>query len=90
MAEIQRLRCRVAFHALQFRPEIQMLGRRMVHKYVYLWVEQIDLHLLCFHVDYSLVFLGAANFGGPLKCVILHVPVFQNKMIMWFLRNYRV
>ncbi|XP_027366528.1 protein EMBRYO SAC DEVELOPMENT ARREST 30 isoform X2 [Abrus precatorius] len=32
MAEIQRLRCRVAFHALQFRPEIQMLGRRMVHK----------------------------------------------------------
>ncbi|TKY74022.1 GDP-fucose protein O-fucosyltransferase [Spatholobus suberectus] len=32
MAEIQRLRCRVAFHALQFRPEIQMLGHRMVHK----------------------------------------------------------
>ncbi|BAT78912.1 hypothetical protein LR48_Vigan04g112200 [Vigna angularis] len=32
MAEIQRLRCRVAFHALQFRPEIQTLGRRMVHK----------------------------------------------------------
>ncbi|XP_061364070.1 protein EMBRYO SAC DEVELOPMENT ARREST 30 [Gastrolobium bilobum] len=32
MAEIQRLRCRVSFHALQFRPEIQMLGRRMVHK----------------------------------------------------------
>ncbi|WVZ18535.1 hypothetical protein V8G54_005857 [Vigna mungo] len=29
MAEIQRLRCRVAFHALQFRPEIQALGRRM-------------------------------------------------------------
>ncbi|KAJ1385039.1 GDP-fucose protein O-fucosyltransferase [Sesbania bispinosa] len=32
MTEIQRLRCRVAFHALQFRPEIQMLGRRMVQK----------------------------------------------------------
>ncbi|KAE9590875.1 hypothetical protein Lal_00023025 [Lupinus albus] len=32
MAEVQRLRCRVAFHALQFRPEIQMLGRQMVNK----------------------------------------------------------
>ncbi|WJX34392.1 Protein EMBRYO SAC DEVELOPMENT ARREST 30 [Trifolium repens] len=32
MAEIQRLRCRVSFQALQFRPEIQMLGRRMVNK----------------------------------------------------------
>ncbi|CAL0326764.1 unnamed protein product [Lupinus luteus] len=32
MAEIQRLRCRIAFHALQFRPEIQMLGRQMVNK----------------------------------------------------------
>ncbi|KAK7278760.1 hypothetical protein RJT34_23796 [Clitoria ternatea] len=32
MVEIQRLRCRVAFHALQFRPEIQMLGNRMVNK----------------------------------------------------------
>lgn len=32
MAEIQRLRCRVAFHALQFRPEIQMLGHLMIHK----------------------------------------------------------
>ncbi|AES72618.2 auxin-independent growth promoter-like protein [Medicago truncatula] len=32
MAEIQRLRCRVSFQALQFRPEIQMLGHRMVNK----------------------------------------------------------
>ncbi|RYQ84480.1 hypothetical protein Ahy_B10g103839 isoform F [Arachis hypogaea] len=32
MENIQRLRCRVAFHALEFRPEIQRLGRRMVHK----------------------------------------------------------
>ncbi|KAF9614872.1 hypothetical protein IFM89_020969 [Coptis chinensis] len=30
MAEYQRLRCRVAFHALHFRPEIQALGHRMV------------------------------------------------------------
>ncbi|KAM2450786.1 hypothetical protein ACFX1W_008326 [Malus domestica] len=33
MAEFQRLRCRVAFHALQFRPEIQMLGHKMVERY---------------------------------------------------------
>ncbi|KAI5316494.1 hypothetical protein L3X38_036201 [Prunus dulcis] len=32
MAELQRLRCRVAFHALQFRPEIQILGHRMVER----------------------------------------------------------
>ncbi|XP_050123642.1 protein EMBRYO SAC DEVELOPMENT ARREST 30-like isoform X2 [Malus sylvestris] len=32
MAEFQRLRCRVAFHALQFRPEIQMLGHKMVER----------------------------------------------------------
>ncbi|OWM73207.1 hypothetical protein CDL15_Pgr001321 [Punica granatum] len=32
MDELQRLRCRVAFHALQFRPEIQALGRRMVER----------------------------------------------------------
>ncbi|KAK6289084.1 hypothetical protein POUND7_000625 [Theobroma cacao] len=32
MSEFQRLRCRVAFHALQFRPEIQILGRRMVER----------------------------------------------------------
>ncbi|KAF6139251.1 hypothetical protein GIB67_001669 [Kingdonia uniflora] len=31
-AEYQRLRCRVAFHALHFRPEIQVLGRRMVER----------------------------------------------------------
>ncbi|KAF5204355.1 O-fucosyltransferase family protein [Thalictrum thalictroides] len=30
MAEYQRLRCRVAFHALHFRPEIQALGHQMV------------------------------------------------------------
>ncbi|TXG66355.1 hypothetical protein EZV62_007630 [Acer yangbiense] len=30
MSELQRLRCRVSFHALQFRSEIQILGRRMV------------------------------------------------------------
>ncbi|KAK8628289.1 hypothetical protein V6N13_063998 [Hibiscus sabdariffa] len=32
MSEFQRLRCRVAYHALQFRPEIQILGRRMVER----------------------------------------------------------
>ncbi|KAH7666716.1 GDP-fucose protein O-fucosyltransferase protein [Dioscorea alata] len=32
MAEYQRLRCRVAFHALQFRPEILALGNRMVER----------------------------------------------------------
>ncbi|EOY10566.1 O-fucosyltransferase family protein isoform 1 [Theobroma cacao] len=32
MSEFQRLRCRVAFHALQFRPEIQILGRQMVER----------------------------------------------------------
>ncbi|KAI3868798.1 hypothetical protein MKW92_012219 [Papaver armeniacum] len=32
MAEYQRLRCRVAFHALHFRPEIQALGHRMVER----------------------------------------------------------
>lgn len=32
MSEFQRLRCRVAFHALHFRPEIQMLGGRIVER----------------------------------------------------------
>ncbi|KAK9986839.1 hypothetical protein SO802_031790 [Lithocarpus litseifolius] len=32
MAEFQRLRCRVAFHALQFRSDIQILGRQMVER----------------------------------------------------------
>ncbi|KAK8634218.1 hypothetical protein V6N13_015046 [Hibiscus sabdariffa] len=32
MSEFQRLRCRVAYHALQFRPEIQILGRRIVER----------------------------------------------------------
>ncbi|XP_065852175.1 protein EMBRYO SAC DEVELOPMENT ARREST 30 [Euphorbia lathyris] len=32
MYEFQRLRCRVAFHALQFRPEIQVLGHQMVER----------------------------------------------------------
>uniref|UniRef100_A0A7N0RI61 O-fucosyltransferase family protein n=1 Tax=Kalanchoe fedtschenkoi TaxID=63787 RepID=A0A7N0RI61_KALFE len=32
MSEYQRLRCRVAFHALHFRPELQVLGRRMVER----------------------------------------------------------
>ncbi|RVW83725.1 Protein embryo sac development arrest 30 [Vitis vinifera] len=32
MSEYQRLRCRVAFQALHFRPEIQVLGRRMVER----------------------------------------------------------
>ncbi|MBA0854369.1 hypothetical protein Goshw_029560, partial [Gossypium schwendimanii] len=32
LSEFQRLRCRVAFHALQFRPEIQILGLRMVER----------------------------------------------------------
>lgn len=32
MAEFQRLRCRVAFHSLQFRQEIQILGQRMVER----------------------------------------------------------
>ncbi|KAL5554495.1 hypothetical protein UlMin_041896 [Ulmus minor] len=32
MSEFQRLRCRVAFHALQFRPEIRVLGNRMVER----------------------------------------------------------
>lgn len=33
MSEFQRLRCRVAFHALQFRPKIRILGRQMVERY---------------------------------------------------------
>ncbi|XP_038699892.1 protein EMBRYO SAC DEVELOPMENT ARREST 30-like [Tripterygium wilfordii] len=33
MSEFQRLRCRVAFHALQFRPEIQKLGRLIIKKH---------------------------------------------------------
>ncbi|KAF8412347.1 hypothetical protein HHK36_000309 [Tetracentron sinense] len=32
MAEYQRLRCRVAFHALHFRSEIQALGHQMVER----------------------------------------------------------
>ncbi|KAJ7956951.1 O-fucosyltransferase family protein [Quillaja saponaria] len=32
MSEFQRLRCRVAFHALQFRSEIQILGHRIVER----------------------------------------------------------
>nr|GLL25458.1 uncharacterized protein At1g04910 [Ipomoea trifida] len=32
LAEYQRLRCRVAFHALQFRTEILSLGRLMVER----------------------------------------------------------
>ncbi|KAL6219387.1 hypothetical protein ACLB2K_007146 [Fragaria x ananassa] len=32
MAEFQRLRCRVAFHSLQFRQDIQILGQRMVER----------------------------------------------------------
>ncbi|WOL03300.1 hypothetical protein Cni_G12020 [Canna indica] len=32
MDEYQRLRCRVAFHALQFRPEIRALGNQMVER----------------------------------------------------------
>ncbi|XP_052196528.1 protein EMBRYO SAC DEVELOPMENT ARREST 30-like isoform X2 [Diospyros lotus] len=32
LAEYQRLRCRVAFHALQFRPEISALGHLMVER----------------------------------------------------------
>ncbi|ONK62914.1 uncharacterized protein A4U43_C07F9430 [Asparagus officinalis] len=32
MAEYQRLRCRVAFHALQFRPEILALGNQIVER----------------------------------------------------------
>ncbi|XP_010247139.1 PREDICTED: uncharacterized protein At1g04910 [Nelumbo nucifera] len=32
MSDYQRLRCRVAFHALHFRPEIQALGHRMVQR----------------------------------------------------------
>ncbi|KAE8099711.1 hypothetical protein FH972_017668 [Carpinus fangiana] len=32
MAEFQRLRCRVGFHALQFRTDIQILGHRMVER----------------------------------------------------------
>ncbi|XP_015077078.1 protein EMBRYO SAC DEVELOPMENT ARREST 30 [Solanum pennellii] len=32
MVEYQRLRCRVSFHALQFRPEIEALGKLMVER----------------------------------------------------------
>ncbi|KAG6737533.1 hypothetical protein POTOM_059060 [Populus tomentosa] len=32
MSEFQRLRCRVAFHALKFRPKIQVLGQLMVQR----------------------------------------------------------
>uniref|UniRef100_A0A2P2L8J2 O-fucosyltransferase family protein n=1 Tax=Rhizophora mucronata TaxID=61149 RepID=A0A2P2L8J2_RHIMU len=32
MSEFQRLRCRVTFHALQFRTEIQVLGHKMVKR----------------------------------------------------------
>ncbi|RRT74495.1 hypothetical protein B296_00004611 [Ensete ventricosum] len=36
MGEYQRLRCRVAFHALQFRSEIRALGNQMVERYHFL------------------------------------------------------
>ncbi|KAJ7945305.1 O-fucosyltransferase family protein [Quillaja saponaria] len=32
MSDFQRIRCRVAFHALQFRPEIQILGHRIIER----------------------------------------------------------
>ncbi|XP_022930555.1 protein EMBRYO SAC DEVELOPMENT ARREST 30 [Cucurbita moschata] len=32
MSELQRLRCRVGFHALNFRPEVQMLGKKIVQR----------------------------------------------------------
>lgn len=32
LEELQRLRCRVAFHALKFRPEIQSLGSQIVER----------------------------------------------------------
>lgn len=35
MVEYQRLRCRVAFHALQLRKEIQALGNQMVARYLF-------------------------------------------------------
>ncbi|KAI4307030.1 hypothetical protein L6164_030265 [Bauhinia variegata] len=44
MSELQRLRCRVAFHALQFRPEIQMLGRRIVDR-----LKALEQPFLAFH-----------------------------------------
>ena len=33
MSEFQRLRCRVAFHSLQFRQGLRELGHRMVERY---------------------------------------------------------
>jgi hypothetical protein len=59
MAEIQRLRCRVSFQALQFRPEIQMLGRRMVNKYGFLSCKLMHILLPCFIGTF---FLGGGVF----------------------------
>lgn len=59
MAEYQRLRCRVAFHGLQFRPEIQVLGRRMVER-----LRAWGLPFLAFHpglVRDTLAYHGCAE-----------------------------
>ncbi|CAI0384774.1 unnamed protein product [Linum tenue] len=54
MAEFQRLRCRVAFHALQFRQELKVLGRRIVERlvalltlnYFAIWVFDVHTELI--------------------------------------------
>lgn len=67
MAEIQRLRCRVSFQALQFRPEIQMLGHRMVNKYECLQCKLIDVNVHYYYIllpCYLKVFIIIYFFGG--------------------------
>ncbi|CAI0433075.1 unnamed protein product [Linum tenue] len=44
MGEFQRLRCRVAFHALQFRQELQVLGRRIVDR-----LQGLDQPYIAYH-----------------------------------------
>ncbi|XP_047334462.1 protein EMBRYO SAC DEVELOPMENT ARREST 30-like [Impatiens glandulifera] len=59
MAEYQRLRCRVAFHALQFRPEILSLGQLIIKR-----LRVSGQHYLAFHpglVRDTLAYHGCAE-----------------------------
>ncbi|KAK8504582.1 hypothetical protein V6N12_017124 [Hibiscus sabdariffa] len=59
MSEFQRLRCRVAYHALQFRPEIQILGRRMVER-LRAWGQPF----LAYHPDFAKMLIQARKEMG--------------------------
>lgn len=52
MSELQRLRCRVAFHALNFRPEVQMLGKKIMQRYLLISVPGFCL-MIFLHSKYG-------------------------------------